>query len=108
MEEVKDGREMTVKELTQSSIYDFSVQNIDQISIPLSNYKPQVSLIINVASQWSLSLKNYAQLTQLHMRHAKRGLSILLFPCNQFGNEEPRSDAEIKKLHLHEGWSQWY
>ena len=37
------------------------------------------------------------------MRHAKRGFVILLFPCSQFGNQEPASDVDIKKFHLNEG-----
>ena len=47
-------------------------------------------------------MKNYAQLAQLHMRHAQRGLTILLFPCSQFGNQEFVNDADIKKFHLSE------
>ena len=46
-----------------------------------------VTLIVNVASFWGLTAKNYTQLVELHSTYAERGLRILGFPCNQFGKQ---------------------
>lgn len=46
---------------------------------------------------------NYVQLEELHQKYSSKGLSILAFPCNQFGQQEPGSNAEIKKF-AHENY----
>ena len=102
--EVTDGGKDSEEVTTASSIYEFSARNIDHKNISLSSYKPSVSLIVNVtSSKGSLSVKNYKGLAELNSRHAKRGLRILLFPCNQFGNEDAGIAADVKKHHLPEG-----
>merc|ERR1712121_179889 len=94
----------SLEEPSASSIYEFSARNSDHKNVSLSSYKPNVTLIVNVtSSQGSLSLKNYAGLKELCTRHAKGGLSILLFPCNQFGNEDAGIASDIKRHHLPEG-----
>ena len=104
LKEGGEPKEKIEEPINASSIYEFSARNVDHKNVSLSTYKPSVTLIVNVtSSQGSLSLKNYAGLKELCMRHGKRGLSILLFPCNQFGNEDAGIAADIKKLHLPEG-----
>ena len=56
--------------------------------ILVSIFRGHVCLIVNVASQWGMTPKNYKQLQELHTKYAESaGLRILGFPCNQFGNQ---------------------
>jgi len=80
------------------SIYEFTVNDIDGNEVSLEKYKGKVCLIVNVASKWGFTAKNYTQLQALHAKHAEAGLAILAFPCNQFASEEPGSNSEIKKF----------
>lgn len=58
-----------------------------------------VCIIVNVATKWGATDRNYRQLVALYEKHAeKNGLRILAFPCNQFGNQEPGTNEEIKKF----------
>jgi len=80
-----------------SDIYGFSVKDIDGNEVSLSKYRDHVALIVNVASKWGLTNKNYAQLQELHAKYAESmGLRILAFPCNQFGGQEPGTNEQIK------------
>ncbi|NP_001296701.1 phospholipid hydroperoxide glutathione peroxidase, mitochondrial-like [Hydra vulgaris] len=85
-----------------SSIFEFQAKSIDGEDISLSKYKGFVTLIVNVASK-GLTELNYAQLADLHTKYAEKGLRILAFPCNQFGNQEPGTDLEIKAFALARG-----
>ncbi len=79
------------------TIYDFTAYDIDGNEVHMSQYKSQVCLIVNVASKWGFADKNYKQLQAMHNQLAEaKGLRILAFPCNQFANQEPKSNAEIK------------
>jgi len=78
------------------SIFDFSAVDIDGNDVQLSKYKDKVSIVVNVASKWGATDRNYRELVELHERYVQDGLAILAFPCNQFGNQEPGTDAEIK------------
>lgn len=62
--------------------------------IQLGAYTGKVVLVVNVASRCGFT-KQYAQLQSLHETYAKRGLVVLGFPCNQFGGQEPGTEAEI-------------
>ena len=53
-------------------------------------------IFVNVASYWGLTASNYTQLEILYKTYASQGLEIFGFPCNQFGNQEPDSEEEIK------------
>ena len=61
----------------------------------LEKYRNQVLLIVNVASKCGYT-KQYEGLEQLYQKFHSRGFSVLAFPCNQFGGQEPGSDAEIQ------------
>jgi glutathione peroxidase len=68
-------------------------------SIPLSTYKSaKVILVVNVASNCGYTYTNYRELNDLYDRYKHRGLEILAFPCNQFGEQEPLSDADIHQF----------
>lgn len=55
----------------------------------------QVVLVVNVASECGYTDSNYKWISTLLSRYGERGLSVLLFPCNQFGQQEPGSMSEI-------------
>lgn len=81
-----------------SSIYEFTVKDIDGKEVSLEKYRDHVCLIVNVACNWGMTDKNYKQLQALYEELAEsKGLRILAFPCNQFGSQEPGTNEEIKK-----------
>ncbi len=79
------------------SVYDFSARRIDGSEQPLSDYAGQVLLIVNVASQCGFT-PQYAGLEALWRKYRDRGFAVLGFPCNQFGAQEPGSEAEIAQF----------
>jgi len=79
-----------------NSIYDISVKRGSE-EIPLSKYKDKVLLIVNTASQCGFT-PQYKGLQETYERLNPKGLEILAFPCNQFGEQEPGSDEEIKNF----------
>ena len=80
--------------LVEETIYDFSVTRIDGSVAQLSEFRGQVLLIVNTASQCGFT-PQYAALEELYRAHKDRGFSVLAFPCNQFGGQEPGSPEEI-------------
>lgn len=76
------------------SVYDFSARRIDGGEQRLSDFAGQVLLIVNVASQCGFT-PQYAGLEALWRKYRDRGFAVLGFPCNQFGAQEPGSEAEI-------------
>ena len=77
------------------SIYDFEVTTIDGRRQRLEAYRGQVLVIVNVASRCTLT-PQYAALEALYRKYRHESLSILGFPCDQFGHQEPGGEAEIK------------
>lgn len=77
-----------------SSVYDFTATDIQGRNVPLSLYQGQVLLIVNTASACGFT-PQYAGLQALHAQYAGQGLTVLGFPCNQFGHQEPGSADEI-------------
>ncbi|KAL1524447.1 hypothetical protein AB1Y20_019342 [Prymnesium parvum] len=79
-----------------SSIYDIEVDDLQSgLPVGMSYYKGKALLIVNVASQCGYTEFTYQKLNQLHQRYASRGLAILGFPCNQFGEQEPGTPEDI-------------
>lgn len=76
------------------SVYDFSATAIDGQTVPLDRYRGQVLLIVNTASACGFT-PQFGGLEQLHQTYGPRGLVVLGFPCNQFGSQDPGSNAEI-------------
>ncbi|MBW2229040.1 MAG: glutathione peroxidase [Deltaproteobacteria bacterium] len=79
------------------SLYDFSVPDIDGSERPLSEWKDKVVLVVNVASKCGLT-PQYDGLQRLYDEYRGQGVEILGFPCNQFMQQEPGSEAEIKEF----------
>jgi glutathione peroxidase len=77
-----------------SDLYAIPVTAADGATTDLSAHRGRVLLIVNVASKCGFT-PQYAGLEALHRRFADRGLSVLAFPCNQFGAQEPGDAAEI-------------
>lgn len=79
------------------SIYDIEVMAQGNKSVKLEEYKGKVMLIVNTASKCGFT-PQYADLEALNKRFSDKGLAILDFPCNQFGNQSPESDAETTQF----------
>ncbi len=77
-----------------TSVFDFEVKDIQGRPVPLSRYKGKVLLIVNTASKCGFT-PQYKGLEALHRKYHPRGLAVLGFPCNQFGGQEPGTEAEI-------------
>lgn len=80
-----------------SCVYDFTMRDIDGQERPLSAWRGQPLLIVNVASKCGFT-PQYRGLEALWQRWRERGLVVLGFPCDQFGHQEPGSEAEIKQF----------
>ncbi|MBM4252711.1 MAG: glutathione peroxidase [Deltaproteobacteria bacterium] len=80
-----------------ASFYDFSAQSLDGKDVSMAEFKGKVVLVVNVASKCGFT-PQYTGLEELYKKYKERGLVILGFPCNQFGNQEPGSSAEIKQF----------
>jgi glutathione peroxidase len=75
-------------------LYDIPVRTIDGEATTLAPYRGQVLLIVNVASECGFT-PQYAGLEAIYRRFHARGFSVLGFPCNQFGGQEPGTSDEI-------------
>jgi glutathione peroxidase len=76
---------------------NFTMNSIDGRPIDLSKYQGRVVLMVNVASQCGYT-PQYAGLEELHRKYTAKGLSILGFPANDFGAQEPGSNGEIAQF----------
>lgn len=79
------------------SIHEFQALSIDGEPVSLDRFAGKVLLIVNVASECGLT-PQYEKLEALQRKFEDRGFSVLGFPCNQFGSQEPGSDAEIAQF----------
>jgi len=79
----------------EMSIYNFTVKNIDGEDVSLSKYKGKVLLIVNVASKCGFT-SQYEGLETLYEKYKDKNFMILGFPSNQFSNQEPGTNKEIK------------
>jgi len=80
-----------------AGIYDFTVKDIHGKSVKLAVYKGKPLLIVNTASECGFT-PQYKGLEALYKKLHGKGLEILGFPCNQFGAQEPGSEAEIEQF----------
>ena len=77
-----------------TSIYSFSARTLGGEEVSLAKYQGRVLLIVNTASECGFT-PQYAGLQKLYDTYAARGLTVLGFPCNQFGKQEPGDAAQI-------------
>jgi glutathione peroxidase len=80
---------------TPKTIHDFTMKTIDGTAIPLATYKGKVLLVVNVASQCG-NTPQYKGLETLYRKYKEKGFAILGFPANNFGQQEPGSNEEIR------------
>ena len=79
------------------SIYDYSFTDNKGNTVQMSDFKDRVLLLVNTASECGFT-KQYEGLQLLHKEYEAQGLKVIGFPSNQFGNQEPGTDAEIQEF----------
>jgi glutathione peroxidase len=79
------------------SLYDFSVNDNANNAVSLDNFKGKILLIVNTASKCGFT-PQYEGLENLQKKYEEKGFSVLAFPCNQFGNQEPGNNNEIQEF----------
>lgn len=82
---------------TSKTAYDFSFKSIVGEPLPLSRFRGKVVLLVNTASQCGFT-GQYKNLQSVWSRFRERGLVVLGVPSNDFGNQEPEEEAEIKRF----------
>ena len=80
-----------------TNAYDFSATDIDGRERSLRDFAGQVLLIVNVASKCGFT-PQYTGLEALWRKHSAAGLTVLGFPCDQFGHQEPGDEEEIRQF----------
>nr|QBY35583.1 glutathione peroxidase 1 [Dunaliella salina] len=80
-----------------SDIYSIKVKDIDGKDVKMDKFKGEVLLIVNLASACGFT-PQYTELQGLYEKYKNRKFQVLGFPCNQFGSQEPGSNADIKKF----------
>ena len=79
------------------TIYDFTVKDIDGKNVKLKQYKGKVALVVNVASKCGYT-PQYESLQAVYDKYKAEGFYVLGFPANNFGGQEPGTEAEIKEF----------
>lgn len=77
-----------------TSVHDFSARRLNGVDEALSSYKGKTLLIVNVASKCGFT-PQYDGLQKLYEQYKDKGVTVLGFPCNQFGAQEPGDATEI-------------
>jgi glutathione peroxidase len=80
-----------------ASVLDYKMKGIDGNDVDLAKYKGKVVMIVNVASKCGLT-PQYAGLEKLYEKYKDQGFVIVGVPANEFGHQEPGTDAEIAKF----------
>ncbi|MBQ9825959.1 MAG: glutathione peroxidase [Firmicutes bacterium] len=79
------------------SVYDFVMKDAEGVDVSLADYRGKVLLIVNTATGCGFT-PQYNALEELYEKYKDRGFEILDFPCNQFGEQAPGTDAEITEF----------
>jgi len=88
---------ITGNTMENKTFYDFELESITGETISLNKYEDKTVLLVNVASNCGFT-KQYTDLQNLWGKYKERNLVILAVPSNQFGRQEPGSNAEIKNF----------
>jgi glutathione peroxidase len=80
-----------------TNVTDFELNTLGGDAMPLSQYKGNVLLLVNVASKCGLT-PQYQGLQALHQEYEGEGFKVIGLPCNQFGEQEPGSPEEIEQF----------
>lgn len=93
-----------VCECNAQSLFDFSTKDLEGKIVSLRTYESaKAILVVNVASQCGYTRGHYKELKDMYNRLKPKGLEILAFPCNQFGNQEPGDSEEIGSVAVAHG-----
>ncbi len=79
------------------TVYQFEAKKINGQTISLSEYKGDVLLIVNTASNCGFT-SQYKELQELYEQYKEKGFTVLGFPCNQFMNQEPGTETDIQSF----------
>jgi glutathione peroxidase len=82
---------------TAKSVYDFTLKNSKGKDVKLEEFRGQVVMLVNVASKCGYT-PQYDGLQKIYERYKAEGFTILGFPANNFGAQEPGSDEEIQEF----------
>ena len=82
----------------EKTIYDYSLVNFDKKEVPLATFKGKVLLIVNLASQ-SIFRDQITLLDDLQKTYKDKGLVVIGVPSNDFGAQEPGTDADVQKIY---------
>ena len=91
------GQEGTMMAVKSMSLYDFTMDDIDGKPINLSQYRGKALLVVNTASLCG-NTPQYSDLQALYDEYHEKGFEILAFPANNFGQQEPGTNEEIKSF----------
>src|SRR5450432_2269893 len=80
-----------------SNAYEFTMNSIEGKSVALTEFKGKVTLFVNVASQCGFT-PQYSALEAIYEKYREQGFMIAGFPANNFGSQEPGTNAEIKQF----------
>ena len=83
--------------MAETKLQDISLKDIEGKSTSLKKYDGKVLLVVNVASQCGLT-PQYKALETVHEKYKDKGFTVLGFPCNDFGSQEPGTNEEIKQF----------
>jgi glutathione peroxidase len=83
--------------MSEANVFGFQVRDVKGNDVSLEQYRGKALLIVNVASKCGFT-PQYKGLEELYKKFSSKGFVILGFPCNQFGGQEPGSDAEIESF----------
>jgi glutathione peroxidase len=82
---------------SNATAYDFAFHTIDGAPLPLARFRGKLLLVVNTASQCGFT-PQYRELQSLWDKYRAKGLTVIGVPSNDFGEQEPGSNAEIKKF----------
>ena len=92
-----DASQPTAPKAGSGGVYALEATSIDGKKVSMADYQGKVTLIVNVASECGYT-RQYAGLQKLHREMADQGFAVLGFPSNEFGGQEPGSDADIQQF----------
>lgn len=98
-EEDEEDEEIVTLSMLHPQFFDLSAMDIDKNDVSFSDFRGKVTVITNVASECGYTESHYEGMVELYNEFSETGMfNIVAFPCNQFDDQEPGTNAEIKKF----------